>query len=67
MEQQFTAISNLTWQGLPVTNAPGQQAEERVCKTQDEARAWLKEKKCGGAIRCFDGRDVRVVERIPAG
>jgi hypothetical protein len=65
--ENFTAVSELTWQGLPPNNAPGQQPEERTFLTLFLAREWLKEKKCGGVIRHFDGVDVRVVERVPPG
>ena len=59
--QQFLAVSNLTWQGLPP--GVGRPADEQWFPTQEAATAWLKDKRCGGTIS--DGN--RVIETIPAG
>jgi hypothetical protein len=65
MEQLFTAVPNLDWQGLPP--GVGRPVQERSFTSLDAARDWLKERKCGGAISAFDGHDFKVVERVPSG
>jgi len=61
MAKTFTAISNFTWDGLPV--AQGRPGDEQTFDSHEAAREWLKQKRCGGSISDGD----RVVEEIPPG
>jgi hypothetical protein len=67
MEQLFTAVPNLDWQGLPP--AVGRPVQEKSFTSIDAARAWLKERKSGGAISGFDPgiNDFRVFEIVRPG
>jgi hypothetical protein len=62
--ETFTAVLNVLPEIAVIT---GRQHEERTFTALEPARQWIKEKRCGGAIRRFDGVDVRIIERIPPG
>ena len=61
----FTAVSNLAYGGLPAS--VGRPNEEEYFSTREEARAWLKQLRCGGSISTHDGKDFRVVEEVLPG
>lgn len=57
----FNAVSNCDWRGLPV--AVGRPPDTQLFRSLEDARTWLREKRCGGSISDGD----RIVEEIPPG
>ena len=62
MNMYFTAVSNLTFLGFPPGPGRGN-PDEQTFPTHEQARAWLKEKGCGGSISNGD----RILEEVAPG
>lgn len=61
----YLAVSNLAPGGLPATAE--HRNEEQFFETLEDARAWLRSLKCGGAISTHTGSDWEVIEAITGG
>lgn len=62
---RYNAVSNCDWRGYP----PSRQflCDEQSFGTLAEAKAWLAEKRCGGAVSAHIDGDFRIVALVEPG